>query len=232
MNKEFNQDNRFFDLKYTDISDIFLVPYKKSILLRKIGKRVYPEKDKVFKAFELTPFDTIRVVILGQDPYHGEGQAQGLAFSVPDGMQLPPSLQNIFKELHGEFYEGQTSSPFLERIKNKQGDLTSWARQGVFLLNSVLTVEEGKPASHSKIGWSEFTDSVIKKISDEKEGVIFLLWGNFAKQKATLVDTTKHTVLLAAHPSPLSAHNGFFGCGHFKQVNEILEGRGEKEIEW
>lgn len=199
---------------------------------RNAGKIIYPEKDKVFKAFEFTPFDEVKVVILGQDPYHGAGQAQGLAFSVPDGILLPPSLKNIFKELHTNFYKDETSSSFLERIKNKQGDLTSWAKQGVFLLNSVLTVEEGKPASHSKIGWSEFTDSVIKKISDEKEGVIFLLWGNFAKQKASLVDTTKHTVLLAAHPSPLSAYNGFFGCGHFKKVNEILKGRGEGEIEW
>jgi uracil-DNA glycosylase len=203
-----------------------------SIREREKGKKIFPDANDVFTAFELTPFDQIKVVILGQDPYHGVGQAQGLAFSVPNGILLPPSLKNIFKELHTNFYKGQTSSPFLERITNKQGDLTSWAKHGVFLLNSVLTVEEGKPASHSKIGWSEFTDSVIGKISDEKEGVIFLLWGNFAKQKVTLIDTTKHTVLLAAHPSPLSAYNGFFGCGHFKKVNEILKGKGKKEIEW
>lgn len=199
---------------------------------RNDGKIIYPEKDNVFKAFELTPLDQIKVVILGQDPYHGAGQAQGLAFSVPDGTALPPSLKNIFKELHTNFCKDETNSSFLDRIKNKQGDLTSWAKQGVFLLNSVLTVEEGKPASHSKYGWSEFTDSVIKKISDEKEGVIFLLWGNFAKQKVSLIDTKKHIVLLAAHPSPLSSYNGFFGCGHFKKVSEILKGRGEGEIKW
>lgn len=213
-------------------TDFFKRAYLFSVADRKAGKRIYPTHDKVFNAFVLTPLDQTKVVILGQDPYHGPGQAEGLAFSVPDGIVVPPSLQNIFKELHNEFFQDQGNSPFLDRIKNKQGNLESWAKQGVLLLNAVLTVEEGLASSHAGRGWEQFTDAVIKKLSEEKEGLVFMLWGNYAKQKSAFIDQSKHTVLTAAHPSPLSAHNGFFGCGHFLKTNEILKNNGKQEIVW
>ncbi|MFK7779928.1 MAG: uracil-DNA glycosylase [Candidatus Gracilibacteria bacterium] len=183
----------------------------------KKGIIIYPKEENIFKAFEKTPFSKIKIVILGQDPYHGEGQAQGFCFSVPEGTKFPPSLRNIFKELQQE---------------GKNGDLTSWTEQGVFLLNSILTVQAGKPASHSKIGWEFFTDSVIKNISDKKNGVIFLLWGAFAQSKKKLIDESKHIILETTHPSPFSAYRSFLGSNCFKDVNNILKNRGEKKINW
>lgn len=185
-------------------------------------KVIYPPGPKIFRAFDLTPFDKVRVVILGQDPYHGPGQAEGLSFSVPHGIKLPPSLQNIYKEIESD--TGISTA-------GRDGSLTHWAEQGVFLLNAVLTVRASEPTSHSKIGWTNFTDAVIKALSDHKEGVIFLLWGNYARSKRDLIDHSRHYVLEAAHPSPL-ARGAFFGCRHFSQTNNILLARGEKCINW
>ena len=186
------------------------------------GKVIYPPGSLIFNAFDKTPFDKVKVVILGQDPYHGQGQAHGLCFSVPDGVPFPPSLVNIFKELQNDI---GMSIP-------KSGNLTGWAQQGVFLLNASLTVRAGEPMSHAKIGWADFTDAVIKSISDGKKGVVFLLWGRFAQDKQVLIDETKHYVLKAAHPSPLSASNGFFGCRHFSKTNKLLMQQGLDPIDW
>ncbi len=186
------------------------------------GKIIYPPGSLIFNAFDKTPFDKLKIVLLGQDPYHGQGQAMGLSFSVPKGVRPPPSLINIFKELHDDVGVPISSS----------GDLTSWAEQGVLLLNAALTVRAGEPNSHSKIGWHQFTDAVIKKISDEKKGIIFLLWGAFAHQKQELIDQNKHHVLKAAHPSPYSADKGFFGCRHFSKANEFLVQQKQEPINW
>jgi uracil-DNA glycosylase len=185
------------------------------------GKRVFPPGSLIFNAFDKTPFDKLKVVILGQDPYHGFGQAHGLAFSVPRGIKQPPSLVNIFKEIKSD----------LGIDPPTHGNLEYWAEQGVFLLNAILTVRQGEAASHSKSGWGQFTDAVIHKISNEKKGVVFLLWGNFARQKKALINTSKHFVLESAHPSPLSA-SSFFGCRHFSQTNEILRKQGMEAIDW
>ncbi len=186
------------------------------------GAQVYPSGNLIFNAFNATPFNKVKVVILGQDPYHGAGQAHGLCFSVMDGTALPPSLQNIYKELFSDL-----GIPIA-----KKGNLEKWAAQGVFLLNAILTVRANEPASHSKIGWMDFTDAVIRKISDEKEGVVFLLWGRFAQEKQVLIDETKHHVLKATHPSPFSADKGFYGCRHFSRTNEILVKQGMEPIDW
>ena len=185
------------------------------------GKKIFPPGSQIFKAFELTPLDKLKVVILGQDPYHGPGQAHGLSFSVPADMPAPPSLKNIFKEIESDLGVKMSGYPNLEK----------WASQGVLLLNAVLTVQSGAAASHSKIGWEEFTDAVIKYISDNCEGVIFLLWGNFARGKSALIDHSRHHVLEAAHPSPL-ARGAFFGCRHFSQANALLESQGKTPIDW
>ncbi|MCQ2134852.1 MAG: uracil-DNA glycosylase [Bacteroidales bacterium] len=185
------------------------------------GKTIYPPGSQIFKAFELTPVDQLKVVILGQDPYHGYGQAMGLSFSVPEGVKAPPSLKNIFKEIETDLGVKMSGSP----------DLQPWARQGVLLLNAILTVQEASPASHSRIGWQEFTDAVIRYISDNCDGVVFLLWGNFARSKKALIDTGRHHVLEAAHPSPL-AGGAFFGCRHFSKTNQILEEEGKEPINW
>ncbi|MFA5850078.1 MAG: uracil-DNA glycosylase [Bacteroidales bacterium] len=185
------------------------------------GKTVYPKGSLIFNAFNSTPLDKVKVVILGQDPYHGPGQAHGLSFSVPPGIKFPPSLSNIFKELRAD----------LGVMPPDNGCLDRWASQGVFMLNSVLTVRAGEAASHSKIGWTEFTDSVIKTISDQKNGVVFLLWGNFAKGKRDLIDSSRHYILEAAHPSPL-AGGAFFGCRHFSKTNLILRESGKEPINW
>lgn len=185
------------------------------------GKTVYPPGSKIFRAFELTPVDKVKVVILGQDPYHGPGQAMGLSFSVPDNVPAPPSLKNIFKEIESDLGIHMSGYPNLEK----------WATQGVLLLNAVLTVRAGSPTSHSKIGWAEFTDAVIKYISDNCNGVVFLLWGNFARSKKALIDTSRHFVLEAAHPSPL-AGGAFFGCRHFSRTNDILTSQGKTPIDW
>jgi uracil-DNA glycosylase len=186
------------------------------------GKTIYPPGSLIFNAFNTTPFDKVKVVILGQDPYHGAGQAHGLCFSVQNGVPPPPSLLNIFKELHEDIGF---------RIPN-HGNLTKWAEQGVFLLNASLTVRAGEPMSHAKIGWAPFTDTVIKKISEQKSNVVFLLWGKFAQEKRVLIDESKHLILRAVHPSPLSAYGGFFGCRHFSKTNEYLTSKGIDPIEW
>lgn len=183
---------------------------------------VYPKIENVFAAFRSTPFSNVRVVILGQDPYHAEGQAHGLSFSVPKQMRIPPSLRNIFKELQLDLGIAQPRS----------GDLSSWAQQGVLLLNTVLTVRANEPGSHHGKGWEEFTDAAIRAISDELNGVVFLLWGRPAQRKEGMIDTQKHTILKAPHPSPLSAHRGFIGCGHFGRVNELLLEQSKKAIDW
>ena len=186
-------------------------------------KTIYPKAPNIFKAFDLTPFDKVKVVILGQDPYHGPNQAHGLSFSVENGINPPPSLKNIYKEIEAEF-----------GIKKdfNSGNLESWANQGVFMLNAVLTVVASSPASHQGKGWEQFTDFVISKLSQNRENLIFMLWGAFAKSKKNLIDTEKHLVLESPHPSPFSAHSGFFGNGHFKMCNEYLKAKGLSEIEW
>ncbi len=206
-----------FEKSYFDNLRTFLYDEKKQ------GKTIYPPGSLIFNAFNSTPFADVRVVILGQDPYHGAGQAHGLCFSVQQGIKPPPSLVNIYKELKNSIPNFQIPT---------HGCLQNWTMQGVFLLNAILTVEANQPASHQKKGWENFTDAVIQTISKEKTGIIFLLWGNFAQQKAALIDTEKHIILKAPHPSPFSAHSGFFGCNHFAQVNEILRARGEKPIQW
>ena len=183
---------------------------------------VYPSMYDIFNSMKLTAFDDVKVVLLGQDPYHEEGQAMGLSFSVPEGVENPPSLQNIFKEIEKETGERFSGS----------GDLTPWAKQGVLLLNTVLTVRAHHANSHKGRGWEEFTDGIIKKISDEKEHVVFLLWGANARSKKALIDGKKHLILECAHPSPLSAYSGFFGCGHFVKTNEYLVKHGLKPIKW
>jgi len=190
---------------------------------RKGGGEVYPPRGMELRALELVPFDAVRVVVLGQDPYHGEGQAHGLSFSVPQGVRTPPSLRNIFKELDAEF----GGEP-----RERGTDLTPWAKQGVLLLNAVLTVGKGKPGSHARLGWEELTDAIITALSERREGVVFMLWGNFARAKAALVDHERHMVLEAAHPSPFSAHRGFMGCGHFARANEHLRHLGGAPIVW
>lgn len=184
--------------------------------------RVFPPAKLIFNAFNLTPFSSVKVVIIGQDPYHGEGQAHGLCFSVPEGIQPPPSLVNIFKEISRDFGYAIPAS----------GNLEKWAKQGVLLLNATLTVRAHQAGSHQGKGWEEFTDAVIQKISDHLEGVVFLLWGNYAQAKASLIDTQKHCVLKTVHPSPLSAHRGFIGCGHFSKTNEYLLSLGKEPIDW
>jgi uracil-DNA glycosylase len=186
------------------------------------GKRIFPTGSNWFRALDLTPLEQVRVVILGQDPYHGAGQAHGLCFSVPPGVQPPPSLVNIYKELETDLGIKAARHGFLEH----------WAKQGVLLLNSVLTVEMGRAASHRERGWERFTDRIIAQVNAKAEPVVFMLWGSYAQKKAAFVDTSRHLVLKAPHPSPLSAHSGFFGCRHFSKANAFLESRGMKPINW
>lgn len=196
----------------------------KSFLQKEIsaGKKIYPKGTQYFSAFDLTPFDSVRVVIIGQDPYHGEGQAHGLCFSVQNGVRQPPSLVNIFKELKSD----------LGIDPPKNGNLEAWARQGVLLLNAVLTVQEGQPGSHQGKGWEEFTDQVIKKLNTEKTGLVFILWGSYAQKKAAMVDRNKHFVIESVHPSPLSSHRGFFGSKPFSKTNSYLISKGQAPINW
>jgi uracil-DNA glycosylase len=205
-----------FDKTYFQQITTFLKTEKAS------GKIIYPPGSLIFNAFKQTPFDQIKIVIIGQDPYHNKGQAHGLSFSVPENIMKPPSLNNIFKELKND----------LGIEISQSGNLQKWASQGVLLLNASLTVRQNEPGSHSRIGWLQFTDNVIKKISDEKEGIIFLLWGKFAQEKQALIDQTKHFVLKAAHPSPFSAENGFFGCKHFSKANDLLVKQHKIPIDW
>lgn len=186
------------------------------------SKKIYPAPANIFRAFELCPFEKVKVVILGQDPYHGKGQANGLCFSVNENVAMPPSLQNIFKEIKDD----------LGLPIPATGNLDHWARQGVLLLNATLTVEAGKAGSHQHKGWEIFTDAVIKKLSDEKEKLVFLLWGKYAQEKGAVIDAKKHLVLRAAHPSPFSAYSGFFGCKHFSKSNDYLSQNGETSVNW
>lgn len=209
------------------LSTEFSKPYFKQLALhlkteKQQKKVIYPAGKLIFNAFDCTPFTEVKLVILGQDPYHGPGQAHGLSFSVPAGVSPPPSLLNIFKELQTD-----TGMPM-----PGSGDLTPWARQGVFLLNASLTVRQAEPMSHAQIGWAFFTDAVIRLLSEKKEHLVFLLWGKFAKEKAALIDSSKHLVLTAAHPSPLSAHQGFLGCRHFSAANQYLVKNGIDPIDW
>ncbi|MDD9155051.1 uracil-DNA glycosylase [Aliivibrio sp. S4TY2] len=190
---------------------------------RALGKNVFPQEKDIFTAFDLTAFDKVKVVILGQDPYHGEGQAHGLSFSVLPGIKTPPSLRNIYKELAEDISDFTIP---------EHGYLESWAKQGVLLLNTVLTVEESKAHSHAKFGWETFTDSIIEQLNLHREGVIFLLWGAHAQKKGGNIDKERHSILKAPHPSPLSAHRGFFGCKHFSKVNELLKSKKLAEINW
>lgn len=209
------------------LKDRFEQPYFQQIVEllkeeKRAGKTIYPAGPQIFSAFDITPFDKVKVVILGQDPYHNPNQAHGLAFSVQKGVQPPPSLVNIYKEINQD----------LGGCIPAHGNLEKWAQQGVLLLNAALTVIAHTPMSHSKIGWHEFTNDVIKVVSDKKDHVVFLLWGAFAKSKQELIDTRKHLILTAAHPSPLSAHNGFFGCRHFSKANQWLVEHGIEPIDW
>jgi uracil-DNA glycosylase len=186
------------------------------------GKTIYPPGSQIFAALDSTPFDAVKVVILGQDPYHGPGQAHGLCFSVGPGVAVPPSLQNIFKEISRD----------LDLPRPRHGNLSAWARQGVLLLNAVLTVERGQPGSHQGLGWEGFTDACIEALNREREGLVFLLWGSHAQAKGRLIDGRRHLILKAPHPSPLSAHRGFLGCGHFSKTNHCLEDSGRIPIDW
>lgn len=194
----------------------------KFLIKEKVNYTIYPKGEDIFNAFNTTPFNNVKVVILGQDPYHGKGQAHGLSFSVPNEVKTPPSLVNIFKEIDRDL-----------GIKNYgNGNLTKWAKQGVLLLNSTLTVRKDEAGSHQNKGWEEFTDKVISTISELKEGVIFLLWGKFAQNKQKLIDKNKHHILISSHPSPLSAYRGFLGCGHFSVCNRVLKKQNKTEINW
>lgn len=186
------------------------------------AEKVYPPGKEIFRAFDCCNFNDIKVVILGQDPYHGPLQANGLCFSVREGVRIPPSLMNIFKEIKQD----------LGKPIPVSGDLERWAKQGVLLLNATLTVQAGTPGSHQKKGWEEFTDAVIKKISDEKNNIVFLLWGAYAQKKGEIIDRDKHLVLMSAHPSPFSADRGFFGCRHFSKANQYLKSKGLSEVNW
>lgn len=214
-------DESWKSVLLNEFSSSYFISLKEFLLEEKKKYRIYPPGNLIFSAFNLTPFDKVKVVIIGQDPYHGEGQAHGLCFSVSNGITPPPSLRNIFKELHTDLNIPVPST----------GNLEHWARQGVLLLNATLTVRANNPGSHQKKGWEIFTDAVIKAISDNKKGIVFLLWGNFAQTKESLIDQNKHFVLKAAHPSPL-ARGAFFGCKHFSKTNKILEHEKLQPIDW
>lgn len=209
--------DEFASTYFADLAAFVKDAYRKGV--------VYPPGKYIFEAFNRTPFDKVKVVILGQDPYHNPRQAHGLSFSVPAGVELPPSLVNIYKELEDEY-----RTPFL----NRNGDLSAWADQGVLLLNATLTVSGGvgTAGSHQGHGWERFTDAVIRHLAAERDGIVYLLWGSYAQKKAAFVDTTRNLVLKSAHPSPLSAYRGFFGCGHFKTANEYLTAHGQEPVVW
>lgn len=219
---DFNIEKSWKEVLAQEFSkDYFLELKVKLVDAKSSGKSIYPPSKLTFNAFNSTPFQNVKVVIIGQDPYHGPGEAMGLSFSVPQGVRVPPSLRNIFKEIHNDL--GLPIPP--------HGDLSHWAHQGVLLINTILTVEHKSPGSHKKFGWRKFTDAVIRQISDHLDGVVFLLWGNFAKSKSDLIDGLKHYVLSSAHPSPL-AGNRFFNNHHFSQTNEILRKQGKAPIDW
>ncbi len=219
--------NDLSDSWRNQLKDQFDLPYMLSLMAflikeQQADKLIYPDMAEVFAAFDQTPFEKVKVVIIGQDPYHGESQAHGLSFSVPHGIKIPPSLVNIYKELSSD----------LSFNKPEHGNLQAWAEQGVLLLNAVLTVEHQKPASHQGQGWEQFTDAVIARLNSEREHLVFLLWGKYAQQKGQNIDKERHLVLQSVHPSPLSAYRGFFGCQHFSKANEYLEQFGQAPIQW
>ena len=209
------------------LKELFKKPYFNQIVEhlkaeKALHRTIYPMGGQLFNAFEQTPYEQVKVIILGQDPYHHPNQAMGLSFSVPEGVKPPPSLMNIFKELNKDIGMAIPTN----------GNLTPWAKQGVLLLNAVLTVRANEPASHAKIGWMNFTDEIIHLLSEEKKGLVFILWGNLAQQKIRLIDPLKHKILKSAHPSPLSAYHGFFGCKHFSSTNEYLVQQNKNPIDW
>ncbi len=207
---------------FTELTAFVKKEYKETI--------VYPAPKNIFRTFDLCPFDAVKVVILGQDPYHGAGQANGLAFAVQEDVRVPPSLQNIFKEIETDL--GQALPAGRQALVHTDGDLTRWAKQGVLLLNATLTVRAHAAGSHQGRGWEIFTDAVIRALSEKREHLVFMLWGNYARTKGAHIDRSKHLVLEASHPSPLSAHSGFFGCKHFSQANDYLTAHGKSPIDW
>ena len=215
-------ENKWYEMLKNEFESAYFADIKTFLIEEKRQHIVYPPSSLIFNAFNLTPFDNVKVVILGQDPYHNEGQAHGLAFSVPDNIQKPPSLQNIFKEL----------SQDLGIPMPLHGNLEKWAKEGVLLLNASLTVRAHMAASHAKIGWQRFTDAAIKALSDKKENLVFILWGNYAIAKESIINHNKHLILKTVHPSPLSASRGFFGCHHFSKANEYLINKGIQPINW
>lgn len=218
----FTLSNKWTNILSSELNKDYYINLMSFVKEEYSNKTIFPEKELVFNAFDKCDFDDIKVVILGQDPYHTPGAAHGLAFSVPDGEKIPPSLRNIFKEINEDLNKEIPTS----------GNLEEWAKQGVFMINATLTVEAHKAGSHQKKGWEQFTDAVIKKIADERENIVFLLWGAYAQKKANLIDDNKHCILKSVHPSPLSAYRGFFGCKHFSKTNEYLESKNIKSINW
>lgn len=218
----FTLSNKWTNILSSELNKDYYINLMSFVKEEYSNKTIFPEKELVFNAFDKCDFDDIKVVILGQDPYHTPGAAHGLAFSVPDGEKIPPSLRNIFKEINEDLNKEIPTS----------GNLEDWAKQGVFMINATLTVEAHKAGSHQKKGWEQFTDAVIKKIADERENIVFLLWGSYAQKKANLIDENKHCILKSVHPSPLSAYRGFFGCKHFSKTNEYLESKNIKSINW
>lgn len=222
MNNKIKLDKYWLDQLKSDFESEYFSKLKEFLIEEKTKYQIYPPGNEIFNAFNLCPFNKTKVVIIGQDPYHNPGQAHGLCFSVRDGVDFPPSLRNITKELIDDV---GINAPI-------NGDLTNWAKQGVLLLNATLTVRKKQAGSHQKKGWETFTDSAIKKVSDNRENVVFLLWGNYARSKKKIIDTDKHLILEAVHPSPLSAHRGFFGCKHFSKTNKFLKQNGLEQINW
>lgn len=223
MVSTFQLNSSWEELLAEELEKTYMVELQKFLAKEQAeGQDIYPPKDLIFNAFNHTPYEKVKVVIVGQDPYHGPGQAQGLSFSVQKGVPLPPSLQNIFKEV------GQDIGGF----KTTHGSLVSWADQGVFLLNSILTVRKKQPASHQGKGWERFTDAVLMKLNEREKPLVFMLWGKYAQQKGQHLDSRKHLILKSPHPSPFSAHTGFLGCGHFSKANEFLKSRGQTPIDW
>ena len=222
INKKPEIEEKWYEMLKNEFESQYFSSIKSFLIEEKRQYVVYPPSKQIFNAFNLTAFDNVKVVILGQDPYHNVGQAHGLAFSVPDGIQKPPSLQNIFKELNQD----------LGIAIPEHGNLEKWAKEGVLLLNASLTVRAHEAASHAKIGWQRFTDAAIKALSDKKQNLVFILWGNYAIAKENLIDHNKHLILKTVHPSPLSASRGFFGCHHFSKTNEYLINHNIKPIDW
>lgn len=216
-------DPSWFEVLRPQFEAPYFAQLKEFLVAERQQYTCYPPGGKIFNAFDSTPFDKVKVVILGQDPYHEPGQAMGLCFSVPNGIQVPPSLVNIITEINADLGT---------QIPKTKGDLSGWAEQGVLLLNATLTVRAHQAGSHQHRGWETFTDAAIQALSLQRSGIVFLLWGSYAIAKKTLIDTTKHHVLTAPHPSPLSAYRGFFGCHHFSQTNNILAAQGEQPIDW